>query len=142
MEVMGMPVSAARPLPSLGAALLIAGTLATLPALAQQRTSEPPRTLTAADYSRAERFMSYNTAPLVLRSGVRPTWLPDDRFWYRTTTTNGSEFIVVDPVRGTKAPAFDHAKLASALSSAAGTKYEPYRLPFQQFEFSTDGDAI
>ena len=26
--------------------------------------------------------MGYNTTPLVVRSGVRPNWLPDERFWY------------------------------------------------------------
>ena len=55
--------------------------------------------LTAADYARAEKFMAYNTTPLVLRSGVRPTWLPDGRFWYRITTEKGSEAFLVDPVK-------------------------------------------
>ena len=30
------------------------------------------RAYTAEDYKRAEKFMGYNTNPLVLRSGVRP----------------------------------------------------------------------
>src|SRR4051794_10964334 len=74
---------------------------------------------TAADYQRAEKFMTYNTTPLVLRSGVRPNWLPDERFWYRVTTAEGAEFILVDPAKGTRAPAFDHVKLAAALATAA-----------------------
>src|SRR5882757_2882234 len=74
---------------------------------------------TAADYQRAEKFMTYNTTPLVLRSGVRPNWLPDDRFWYRVTTAEGAEFILVDPAKGTRVPAFDHVKLAAALATAA-----------------------
>ena len=48
--------------------------------------------LTAADYARAEKFMTYNTTPLVLRTGVRASWLPgdpSDRFWYRVTTEKG-----------------------------------------------------
>jgi dipeptidyl aminopeptidase/acylaminoacyl peptidase len=64
---------------------------------------QPARTaLTAADYARAERFMTYNTTPLVLHSGVRATWLPDDRFWYRTTTEKGTEAFLVDPSTGTR----------------------------------------
>jgi dipeptidyl aminopeptidase/acylaminoacyl peptidase len=58
--------------------------------------------LTATDYARAENFMGYNANPLVLHSGVRPTWLPNDRFWYRTTTEKGPEVFVVDAERGTK----------------------------------------
>ncbi|MFN0112006.1 MAG: DPP IV N-terminal domain-containing protein [Blastocatellia bacterium] len=100
------------------------------------------RALTADDYARAEKFMGYNTAPLVLRAGVRPTWLPDGRFWYRVTTETGAEFVLVDPARGTRGPAFDHAKLAAALSTAAGAKYEATKLPFQQIEFSADGKTI
>ncbi|MEO6213852.1 MAG: DPP IV N-terminal domain-containing protein, partial [Vicinamibacterales bacterium] len=60
------------------------------------------RALTAADYARAETFLTANTAPLVLRSGVRPTFLEDGRFWYRVTTENGSEAFLVDPLKATK----------------------------------------
>ena len=67
-----------------------------LPIGAQQRT------VTAEDYARAERFLSAHTTPLVLRSGVRPTWLDDGRFWYRVTTEKGSEAFLVDPEKGTK----------------------------------------
>ncbi|HEX8736580.1 MAG TPA: DPP IV N-terminal domain-containing protein, partial [Pyrinomonadaceae bacterium] len=98
--------------------------------------------LTAADYERAERFMGYNTGQLVDRTGVRPNWLPDERFWYRVLTPQGSEFILVNPANGTRQPAFDHAKLAAALSTAAGAKYEAARLPFMQFTFSPDGKKI
>src|SRR6478672_11755806 len=65
--------------------------------VAGQQRSEAPAALTAADYARAERLMTYNTTPLVLHSGVRPTFLPDDRFWYRVTTERGSEAVLVDP---------------------------------------------
>jgi len=82
---------------ALGFPLLIITTVV----VAAQRP-EPPRALTAADYARAERFMNYNVTPLVLHSGVRPTWLPDGRFWYRTTTENGTAFFVVDAETGAR----------------------------------------
>ena len=53
---------------------LAASVFALAPAFSQTR-------VTAADYQRAEKFMTYNTASLVVRSGVRPNWLPGDRFW-------------------------------------------------------------
>ena len=86
--------------------------------------------------------MSYNTNPLVLHAGVRATWLPDDRFWYRVATDNGNEFFVIDPAGGTRSPAFDQVKVAEALSSASGTKYEPFRLPFTTFSFEGNGQSI
>ena len=101
---------------SFACAVLLAVGLATLPATAQQKT-EPARALTAADYARAERLLNYNTTPLVFRTGIRPAWLTGERFWYRVTTQTGTEFLTVDPATATKAAAFDHAKLAAALSS-------------------------
>ena len=69
--------------------------------LAGQRGTTP-RAVTSADYAQAEKFMIYNTTPLVLHGGVRPTWLPDGRFWYRITTEKGSEAILVDPATGAR----------------------------------------
>jgi len=98
--------------------------------------------LTAADYSRAEQFLGYNTNRLVLHQAAQPTWAGDDRFWYRTTTENGTEFFQVDAATGARTPAFDQAKIAAALSSAARSNYSAYRLPFNQFEFSSDRKSI
>jgi len=114
--------------------------LIAFPVMTQQ--TDAPRTLTASDYARAEKWMPYNTNPLVFRSGVRPTWQADDRFWYRIPTAEGSEFLLVDAAKGTRAPAFDHAKLAVALSAATGTTYDAHRLPFTDFELSADGQTI
>ena len=72
--------------------------LLSVSAFAQQR-------FTSADYAHAEKFMTYNTTPLVLRSGVRPTWIENDRFWYRVTTAEGSEFVLIDPATGARRPA-------------------------------------
>jgi dipeptidyl-peptidase 4 len=77
--------------------LAAAGSLA-----AQSRPAEAPTVLTEADYARAERFMGYNTTPLVLHAGVRPAWLPDGRFWYRTTTEDGAVALLVDPDKRTR----------------------------------------
>jgi dipeptidyl-peptidase-4 len=123
-------------------AILSVTLLTTITAVAQQQAADAPRALTAADYARAEKFMGYNTTPLVFRSGVRPNWMPDDRFWYRVTTAEGSEFLLVDPAKGTREPAFDHAKVAAALSAAAKATYDAHHLPFTQFDFTSDGRTI
>ena len=101
-----------------------------------------PRAFTAADYSRAEKFMTYNTASMVYRSGIRPNWLTEERFWYRVSTPAGAEFIIVDPAKGTRAPAFDHAKLAIALTAAANQKYEANALPFNEIDLSADSQTV
>lgn len=112
-------------------------TVTTIAANAQERTA-----LTEKDYQHAESMLSYNTEALVDNNGVNPNWLPDGRFWYRVLTARGSEFILVDPARGSRSAAFDQQKLAASLSKATGKEYTAYRLPFQRFNFSAEGQAI
>ncbi len=104
---------------------------------AQQK---PP--LTEKDYSNAERFLTGNTQKFIDNVPGKPNWISGDRFWYRTLTANGSEFILVNPAKGTRALAFDHQKLAEALSVETGKKYTASMLPFQTFTFSSDEKAV
>ena len=85
---------------------------------------------THADYARAEQLLPWNVQETLWNDAVRPRWLPGDRFWYRNRGAKGWEYLVVDMASGAKRPAFDHARLASALSVAADTAYDPVKLPF------------
>ncbi|NUQ21747.1 MAG: prolyl oligopeptidase family serine peptidase [Gemmatimonadaceae bacterium] len=104
--------------------------------------AQQPRVITADDYARAERFLAPATVPLVYGGFVRPSWLPDDRFWYRNATAEGYEFILVDPARGTRTRAFDQTRIAAALSTALGKSYDPNKLPFTSFELAPGGKGI
>ncbi len=97
---------------------------------------------TQADYERAARFLSPNIQRLVYSADIRPQWVEDSqRFWYRKPGPD-KEFLLVDAAKNTRAPAFDHAKLAAALSRSAGKEYQPNKLPFESFEFAEKGGAI
>ncbi|MCC6317175.1 MAG: DPP IV N-terminal domain-containing protein [Gemmatimonadaceae bacterium] len=111
--------------------------LAPIPLFAQSA-----RVLTDEDYGRAERLLAPNVAPLVTGSAGRPTWLADGRFYYRTTTASGSAFYLVNPTRKTRVPAFDHARLAAALTTASGTPVDGNRLPFTAFDLAPDGASL
>src|SRR6185437_17176693 len=77
--------------------------LAVVPALfVAHLAAAQQRAVPAADYEHAEQFLSFNTNPLVFGTSVRPTWLADDRFWFRDVTPNGAELILVDPAKGTR----------------------------------------
>jgi len=108
---------------------------------AAQTEGAGPRVLTSADYARAEKFLRYNTNPLVYHA-VFPAWTPDERVWYRDSGPEGDKFVLFDPAKLTKEPAFDHAKLAAALAVAAGKTYEANKLPFREIAFSEDGQFI
>ena len=79
--------------------------------------------------------MGYNTSPLVF-GAVRPSWTDDGRCWYRVIRADGTEFVLVDPASGVKRPAFDHARVAAALSRAAHTAYDAKKLPFTDIDLA------
>lgn len=127
---------------SLGAcALVTVSVLICPPAQAQKSSPNAEPALTAADYAHAEKFMSYNVNRLVY-GAEHATWLSDDRFWYRSATSTGSEYVIVDAATGQGKPAFDHTALASALSAATGTHYDARHLPSRVLGFSEDGERI
>jgi dipeptidyl aminopeptidase/acylaminoacyl peptidase len=104
---------------------------------AQQRDS-----LTTENYKYAESFLSYNTQKLIDGGSVRPNWFANDQFWYLRTSIQGKEFIVVDPVKKSRKAAFDHQKLAAALASATGHRYEASNLPFETIKYAVDGKQV
>jgi dipeptidyl-peptidase-4 len=96
---------------------------------------------TRADYIRAEQFLGANAQELVIDDAVQPHWIEgaSDRFWFRNRTDHGYEFVVVDAGTGARRPAFDHARLAAALSVASDTSVDPRKLSFREIRF-VDGE--
>jgi dipeptidyl aminopeptidase/acylaminoacyl peptidase len=105
----------------------------------------PPLQYTDADYSRAEKFMPYNTDPLVLHTVADPVWLADGRMVYRDHGAKGDTFMLIDPAKGTKGPAFDQRKMATALEpfNPNPTKpFDPYRLPIGTFSLADKDQTV
>ena len=105
---------------------------------------ETGRTFTDADYAQAEKFMPYNVNQLVLHGVNNPTWLPDGRVWYSDRGAKGSTYVLIDPAKGTKAPAFDQAKLAAALQgySKAPNEINPNRLPIGDWSLTQNDQTV
>jgi dipeptidyl aminopeptidase/acylaminoacyl peptidase len=82
---------------------------------------------------------------LVFKTRIAPHWFHrDTRFWYRNDLPGkAKEFMLVDAERGTREKAFDHEKLAAALSKVVGGEvYKADKLPFDSIEFVDDSKAI
>lgn len=75
--------------------------------------------VTTADYARAERFLPYNTTPLVLHSPGPATWLPDETAWYQIQTSQGPAVVLVDPAHRTREEGSPQAKQAASVAAAA-----------------------
>ncbi|MBS1627871.1 MAG: DPP IV N-terminal domain-containing protein [Bacteroidetes bacterium] len=87
-------------------------------------------------------MLSYNIDKFIDRSVSGINWLEGDKLTYRTLTPNGTEFYCVDAVKGTRSLAFNHEKLAAALSKETGKSYTATTLPFQSFNFDKDLKTI
>ncbi|MFD7550655.1 DPP IV N-terminal domain-containing protein [Streptomyces sp. NPDC059816] len=110
----------------------------------QNTTQSPAPQLPAERYAAAESLLRHHRARLTPGAKVRPHWTGDgSRFWYAVGTSHtdadgrpGRVFIAVDTRRGTRTPAFDHDRLAAALTEATGTPADPARLPFDAIELT------
>ena len=96
-----------------------------------------------ADYERA-LGLAKATENKVFRARVKPNWLPGGTsFWYRVQTgADSHEFVRVDAGRGERQPAFDHARLAAALSFILGNEVKPDRLPLDNVEFRFEESVV
>lgn len=75
----------------------------------------------------------------VFKTTVQPNWQAENKtFWYRNNLADSAtEYIYVDAVAGKKAPAFDHAQLAAALSQATGKTINAKRLGIAALVFDS-----
>src|SRR5437867_10242424 len=97
---------------------------------AQNRTTPTP------NYTLASDWTAQKVGRLVFDTSVTPRWLEtSDRFWYAYQTREGRKFYLVDPQKKTKAPLFDHAKMAATLTSITREPYDSQHLPFTTVKF-------
>ena len=93
--------------------------------------SEPMR----GRYVRAERLLAANASGLTSDLLIHPHWIGDSgRFWYCWKSLSGVEFVLVDAASGERAPAFNHDRLAAALSLATGRPCAAAQLPFSEID--------
>jgi dipeptidyl aminopeptidase/acylaminoacyl peptidase len=97
---------------------------------------------TVADYQRAMALGDrYQAASPGMAEPA--TWIEGtSRLWYRRSVAGGHEFVRVDAESLERGPAFDHEKLAAALSKATGGSYTPLKLPFNTIEFANKGGSL
>ena len=65
-------------------------------------------------------------------------WLDANRLWYRAERPGRVEYVLVNASRATKVPAFDHDRLAEALSQATNTKVQASNLKVDGLAFDAN----
>src|SRR5262249_42739239 len=100
-------------------------------------------TQTKSDYDRAAKLRDRFQGLAVNIPEAANSIPGTSRFWYRKSVKGGNEFVVVDAAKLSKAPAFDHKRLAASLAAAAGSgRYTAQTLPFNTFRFVDNETAI
>lgn len=78
-------------------------------ALAQTRTE-------VLQHYRSMMQLDSTARNALFKMRIQPNWQADGRFWYSNNLKDSTtEYILVDPVKAIKRPAFDHQRLAAAL---------------------------
>ena len=96
-----------------------------------------------ANYALAERYSSPKVGKMVYSTGVSPTWLKSgNAFWYRYSTSAGSNYYFVDCLKTKKTPLFDHVKMAQELSTITGDPFVSTNLNLSNLKFNEDGKSF
>ncbi|RAV27627.1 S9 family peptidase [Sinomicrobium soli] len=75
----------------------------------------------------------------VYRAPSKFFWQGDSLCWYKNTIGKGVEYIVVNPEKGTREPAFDHQKLAVSLGSVLGKEVDARNVGIDDLHFRENG---
>lgn len=101
------------------------------------------RQYTTEDYAKAEAMLAYNVASLVEHTVTNPVWVEGDRFWFRDRGPEGWTVRLVDPAKGSSAPAFDEAKLRAAMLAAKpGVQVDEHALLVTKLSFAGEREIV
>lgn len=100
------------------------------------------KTYTTEDYRNAERWMSYNTQPLVKHTVSGIKYLPDGRVFYRDPDGTVTHYLIADPKTGKVAQAFDNGTLAASLSKASGYAVEANHPGISAYSPNAEGFTV
>ncbi len=111
----------------IGAALLLGVTV-----LGQEK-------VTKANYALAERFSAKRVNNMVFSTRVQPRWFKEgDRFWYEWQSPKGTNYYIVDPVKGSKTEVFDLERLAMELTEIVKDPFDAQHIPITGLKLKDD----
>ena len=126
-------------------AIVLVFVVAANPMAARDQAPAAPagRVLAKANYDLAGRWTSAKVGKYVFSTAVTPHWLEfSDRFWYSYETPAGEKWWIVDPVKKTKTPLWDNAKMAAQLTRILRTPYDAQHLPINTIRFIENDTKI
>ncbi len=99
--------------------------------------------VTKANYQQAARYAPTKLNRVLHSTNVDPHWLKNsDRFWYTYSTSNGTNWYIVDPAKAEKRLLFDNATMAAKLTAIVGDPMDAQNLKMDSMRFVRDENWI
>jgi dipeptidyl aminopeptidase/acylaminoacyl peptidase len=96
-----------------------------------------------ANYDLAARFSPKKLDKMIFSLSVDPHWLKQsNKFWYTYETSEGKQWIIVDPVKNEKKAMFDKDQLAASLTRIIKDPFDAQHLPIDSLKFIKDENWI
>jgi dipeptidyl aminopeptidase/acylaminoacyl peptidase len=96
-----------------------------------------------ANYDLAARFSPKKLDKMIFSLSVDPHWLKQsNKFWYVYETSEGKQWMIVDPTRNEKKQMFDKEQLAAALTKIVKDPFDAQHLPIDSLKFIKDENWI
>jgi len=133
---------AGRPRTVFTRALLLSAAIALLPT-ANTTIGAASGGAVTPNYELASRWTTSKINKAVFDTSVTPHWLEtSDRFWYSYDTRDGKRYFLVDPLKKSKTPLFDNAKLAAMLTAATLVPMDAQHLPIKTVKAIKNDTAL
>lgn len=96
-----------------------------------------------ANYALAARFSPKKLDKMIFSLSVDPHWLKQSsKFWYTYETSEGKQWIIVDPTKNEKKSMFNKDKLASEITKIVKDPFDGQHLPIDSLKFIKDENSI
>ncbi|MFM1929668.1 MAG: hypothetical protein RL387_996 [Bacteroidota bacterium] len=96
-----------------------------------------------ANYNLAARFAPKKLDKMIFSLAVDPHWLKQsNKFWYTYETSEGKQWLIVDPIKLEKKAMFDRDKLAAELTKIVKDPFDGQHLPIDSLKFIKDENWI
>jgi dipeptidyl-peptidase-4 len=96
-----------------------------------------------ANYQLAARFSPKKLDKMIFSLSVDPHWLKlSNRFWYTFETSEGKQWLIVDPIKVEKKQMFNRDKIAAELTRIIKDPFDGQHLPIDSLKFIKDENSI
>ncbi len=100
-------------------------------------------TLTKPNYQLASKFSPSKISKLIFSTEVNPNWINfGDKFWYEYNSPSGKKWYLVDPKTKKKSELFDHADMASRITSIVKNPFDAQHLEIRNLRFMDNENLI